>query len=1045
MRIIDIVGIDSFFKGRNYNTRYLHPISVTYDEENNCFINKFFINSETFRNKGYDVEIINNGDDIKSFSCTCPQFINKSTCKHVAAVLYNYAFDITSHIKIDEFSISNEIMDILNRNKNISSRQVLRKKINYHITLNPEHPITIKLQLGDTRLYMLTASKVSGFLDAINYNETYTFGKSFTYDPNKYYLDETLTKLIDFINLKEEENNNNIYFHNYYENQNPLEVTSRELPTLLNIIKDNFYVENTKINNIIYDLPTEFHLSKKDDIFELKIDDIENYKIYDDCIIYKDVFSLPPEKYKKLLFKFLEYGISSLKIKKSNLDKFKNNVFGSIKDKLLIDDNISEITLPSKPLVNLYFNINKVFSCKIEFNYNGKKVNYFDKYDIYRDNEFEQGIFNELLNDNFKELDSELIIDDQDGYYDFINNRLDYYVKNYNTFIDKNIKNTSFKSNISVSNNFSLGKDNILSYSFNIDGISNDEIDGLFKALKAKKKYYKLKDSSVLKLDENEELEDLNDIIDDLNIDKNELLNDKIIVPKYRALYIDSLKSKKNIHTNNLFNSFIDNFEKYKNVELNLDKKDYNILRDYQLDGIKWLKSIYKCGFGGILADEMGLGKSLQTIMLIKEILKEKKDSKILIVSPTSLVYNWELEFRKFAPKLKFVSVQDNKTKRLEIFNKKDEYNIFITSYGLIRNDNDEYEKMNFELCVIDEAQTIKNYKAQMSREVKKIKANTKIALTGTPIENNLTELWSIFDFIMPGYLNNILVFQDKFKIKEIDKDTKKVLESLQKLIKPFILRRKKKDVLKSLPEKIENNIYIELPNKQKKLYLKVLNDTKKEMDNLINIDGFNKSKLQILSLLTKLRQICIDPQVLYENYDGESIKIEELINIVKENIESGHKILIFSSFKRILERVSEEFNKENITSYMITGTTKVKDRGQLVEKFNKDNTNCFLITLKAGGVGLNLTGADVVIHLDIWWNPAVENQATDRAHRIGQKNKVNVIKLVTKGTIEEKILELQNKKKDLSDNLLDNNLETNSINNLTEKDIKNLLSFTEE
>ena len=366
--------------------------------------------------------------------------------------------------------------------------------------------------------------------------------------------------------------------------------------------------------------------------------------------------------------------------------------------------------------------------------------------------------------------------------------------------------------------------------------------------------------------------------------------------------------------------------------------------------------------------------------------------------------------------------VAENKNKRKEILKNRDNYNIFITSYGLIRNDNDEYEKIDFELCVVDEAQNIKNSLAEMTREVKKIKASCKIALTGTPVENNVCELWSIFDFIMPGYLNSIIKFREIYNIKDVDEEGMKILKNLNYQISPFILRRKKKDVIESLPDKIEKNIYIELPDKQKKLYLKVLKDTRKEIDNVIEEEGFAKARMKILQLLMKLRQICIDPKVMYENYDGERIKIEELIKIVKESIMNEHKILIFSSFKRVLDNVKYEFDKIGISNYMIDGSVSSKERMNLVEAFNTNDTNCFLITLKSGGTGLNLIGADTVIHLDIWWNPQVENQATDRAHRIGQTKNVSVYKLVTKGTIEERIIELQDKKKILSESLIEGN-----------------------
>lgn len=540
------------------------------------------------------------------------------------------------------------------------------------------------------------------------------------------------------------------------------------------------------------------------------------------------------------------------------------------------------------------------------------EVNYFEESEFLRDNEYENEIEKEILDYGFREEKNNFIIDDDEKMYYFIDEVLNTLSEKYEVFTSKKIDSTKILKKVSTTSNFSIGKDGIMSYSFNADGINKDDLSDLFVALKQKKRYYKLKNNNIVDLSANESLEELNTIVSELNLSKEDINSGDVVIPKYRALYIDSLKKNKykNIKTNSLFDDFISNFKKYKDLTINLEKEDENILRDYQKDGVRWLKTIYKCGLGGVLADEMGLGKSIQTIMFIKEILKEKKDAKIIIVVPTSLIYNWEKEFLKFAPNLKYVVVANNKQRRLEVFSKKDEYNIFVTSYGLIKNDKDEYEDMNFELCVVDEAQNIKNYQAQMTREIKKIKANCKIALIGTPVENNVMELWSIFDFIMPGYLNSVIKFREKYNIKDVTEADLKILKLLNYQITPFILRRKKEDVIKSLPEKIENKVYIDLPDKQKKLYLKVLNDTKKEMDEMIRNGGFQKSRMKILQLLTKLRQICIDPNVMYENYDGESIKIEELLRIVNESIENNHKILIFSSFKRVLEMFQESLQK---------------------------------------------------------------------------------------------------------------------------------------
>ena len=597
---------------------------------------------------------------------------------------------------------------------------------------------------------------------------------------------------------------------------------------------------------------------------------------------------------------------------------------------------------------------------------------------------------------------------------------------------------------MNITSAFSIGKDNIMSYKFDLDGLDSSEIVNILSELKNKKKYYKLKSGDLINLEENTGLKELNSLIDSMDLNAKDIKKGHGIIPKYKAIYLDSLKNNYNIiKTNNLFDNLINNFNSYKDAKLDLSTKDKKILRDYQVVGVQWLYNIYKCGFGGVLADEMGLGKSIQLIYFIKEVLKENNDAKILIIAPTSLVYNWSKEFDKFGSELKYKVFAENRGKRQEELSNIDNINILITTYGLIREDKEYYENINFEVIAIDEAQNIKNNMSQMTQIIKSLKGNIKFALTGTPLENSVLELWSIFDFIMPGYLTSSLAFNRKYGIKNIDDDSVKELDNLKKQIRPFILRRKKKDVVKELPDKIENNIYIDLTKEQKKIYLAELEKTKKKMEELLLDGTFNKSRIEILKLLTRLRQICIDPSIIYENYNGGASKIEELIPMIKDIIANGHKILLFSTYKTAIDIVNRELTNNDISCYVIDGSVSSKKRIELVDKFNNDNTNVFLITLKAGGTGLNLTSADVVIHLDLWWNPQAENQATDRAHRIGQKNTVEVIKLICKGTIEERILELQNKKKFLSDSLIEgDDVDKNIISKLTAKDIKILLSM---
>jgi len=792
-------------------------------------------------------------------------------------------------------------------------------------------------------------------------------------------------------------------------------------------------------------------LDYRDDVYRLFINDIENYIFLDGefrYILYNHYLYVIPNDYISIIKGLRDNSIDEIMFKKDKLDIFKDGLLQNVKDNINISDNISDIIIAGTPFVSLYFDLNNDnINCDVRFDYNGHIINFFDNNDnIVRDRSFEEEVIENLYSYNFVVDKNKFLLTDIDDIGYFFSQGLSKLSELYTIFTSKKMDNVNVLNKSTVKSNFSIGTDGIMSYNFETDNIDLNELGSVLSSLRKNKRYYRLKNGNIIDFDNNEDIQELNNIFYDLDISNKDISDGNVIVPKYRALYIDSLRKTKykSIKTDNSFDKFISNFNKYKDIKIDFDDYDKTILRDYQSDGVKWLYTLYKCDLGGILADEMGLGKSLQVICFIKQILKEKKDAKIMIVCPTSLVYNWKKEFDKFGSELKYVTVADNKQKRLEVMKNMNNYNIFITSYGLVRNDNDEYEKIDFELCVIDEAQAIKNYQAGMTREIKKIKARTKIALTGTPLENSVLELWSIFDFIMPGYLNSVVKFRENYGIKDVDEDSLNKLSTLNYQIKPFILRRKKNDVSKDLPDKIENNIYLDLPDIQKALYVNVLKESEKEFNELVQTEGFKKARFKILQLLMKLRQICVDPHILYDNYNGESIKMDKLLETVNDYVRDGHKILIFSSFKMVIDRVKDMFDNNGISNYMIAGDVKSKTRMELVDKFNSDDTNCFLITLKSGGTGLNLTSADVVIHLDIWWNPQVENQATDRAHRIGQTKKVSVIRFITKGTIEEKIIELQNKKKVLSDNLIEGKDNSEVLSSLNEKEIKSLLSYGE-
>lgn len=1030
--IKEFVGYDSYSKGKNipsYHVRYVGNVNIGKTKEHHFRV------ASQHTNTSYAVYIDVLDNKLVGMHCSCPQFSKEDTCKHVAAALLkhyedmmevvnNYSLNILQEFSEEEFNKPKEILK-------------LELEIEFIKT-----DIKFKVKIGTNKTYTITQNKVYNFIAAYKNNTTYTFGKGFTYDPKTQVFSLEDKKIFDYLF-------NHEYKSYYYYYSDPLEVNEREFAGLIPLLKNKeFQISDLGIvKNITTLQPKIFNLDYKDREYNLYMNTKGYYVLDSDCkYLYHDqIMYLIDEKVNKLIKRLVSENLTTITFKEEELPLFKKGLLRVIKDNVNINDSVRNIVIPKEVKAELYFDLYEDYiACQVKFNYDGKIVLDNDL-SVVHDVVYEQSVYQSLEEYNFRKNNQGFILREIDAIGEFLEYGLLKISEKYVTFTSEKLKRTNLIKKSRVESSFGIGKEGILSYEFSVADVSSKEIGIILDSLKAKKKYYKLKSGEILKLTDNKELEELGSVIEDLELSKKDLEDSRIEIPKYKAFYLDNLRNSKyhNIKTNSLFDEFITNFLKYKDTEIMLSKQDNELLRGYQKDGVKWLYTIYKCDLGGILADEMGLGKSFQTICFLKQVLKEKKDAKVLIVCPTSLCYNWQIEFEKYGEGINYVVLAENKKQRELIFANKDNYQVFITSYGLVRNDFSKYEEIAFEVCIIDEAQTIKNYQADMTKCVKKINAKTKIALSGTPLENSVLELWSIFDFIMPGYLSSIMKFKEKYQVKDVSEKSLSILKNLNYQIKPFILRRLKKDVIKDLPEKLENVVYLELPEVQKAIYQKEVRDTKEKMDKLIQEKGYKVAQFEILKLLLRLREVCIDPGMLYDAYQEDVVKYDYLLDIVNSYIRDNHKILIFSTFKRVINKVKKMFDEHSISSYVIDGTVKGKTRVELVDAFNKDKTNCFLITLKAGGTGLNLTAADIVIHLDIWWNPQVENQATDRAHRIGQTKNVTVVKLVTKGTIEEKILELQQKKKIVADNVMEGH--SNAVlSKLSEKDIRDLLTIND-
>lgn len=573
-----------------------------------------------------------------------------------------------------------------------------------------------------------------------------------------------------------------------------------------------------------------------------------------------------------------------------------------------------------------------------------------------------------------------------------------------------------------------------------------DELAALLNSYKKRRKFHRLKSGAYLNMQEMDlhQFEQLNMLAGDLGISSKELTSGHAEVALSRAFYLDRVLGEECKSAS--FTQFLDKFHQLRETAFPLPPSLEGILRPYQVEGFQWLSLLAASGFAGILADEMGLGKTLQIIAwLLSQKTAIRESNPALIVCPASVVYNWVAEIQRFAPELAVQALAGSKAERSAA--RKEHADVYVISYDSARLDIEGLRQYPWFALILDEAHYIKNQSAKITQALKQLKAVHKFALTGTPMENRPSELYSLFAFLMPGYLGSYMSFRERFELSILGGDPE-AIQRLHALVSPFILRRLKADVLTELPDKLESIIRTPLTTEQRKLYdaeeqhirteLALQIAESKQRRHQRNTGARNHS-VEILAELTKLRQICCDPGLLFENYTGGAAKIDAIMDVIASAQDSGEKVLLFSQFTSFLSVLETRLMKEHISYFVLTGATPKARRLELCNAFNTDNTPVFLISLKAGGVGLNLTGASVVIHADPWWNASAQNQATDRAHRIGQERAVTVYKIIAAGTIEERIVKLQEKKLSLADSLIGG--ESLSLTKLSDEELLALLS----
>ena len=754
----------------------------------------------------------------------------------------------------------------------------------------------------------------------------------------------------------------------------------------------------------------------------------------------------------KLLNIYRENYTPSIRFKREDLPNFCSLIYPKLKKQISlkkVDETLIKKYVPQELFVKVYldYDDNNFIIADIKFVYGDKEFNplSINNVSIARDIAKENEYLDIFVNTGFMldQKNCRLILANEDKIYNFLSDEIEIYMQKFEILATDNFKKREIhKPRIS-----SIGvrlENNLLKVDFSNLNFDIQEIRDIMKDYVLKKKFHRLKDGSYLALEENETINFISSLIEDEEIKYSEIQSGIIELPISRSMYLDQILQKLNtVATKNDEYKKLINQVSNKEIEnkMKIPKGLKADLRNYQITGFKWLKTLDDYKFGGILADDMGLGKTVQLLAIIQSYLEEKRNPQpSMVVCPSSLSLNWKNEINKFAPTIKTLVIHGSAEERKKQIQEIANYNVVITSYDLLKRDIEDYKQADygFKYIIADEAQYIKNNNTQNARAIKEIKSETRFALTGTPIENSLSELWSIFDFIMPGYLYSYRKFKELYEMPIVRDGDGWAIRKLKMLIEPFILRRTKEEVLTELPDKTISILNNEMQEEQLKIYMSYMAEAKKEVKEEIKTNGFEKSQIRILALLMRLRQICCHPSLFISNYKGESSKLNQCIELIKDAIASGHKILLFSGYSSMLELIEEELKKENVQYFKLTGQTKVGDRIKLVDEFNSnEDIKVFLISLKAGGTGLNLIGADMVIHYDPWWNLSAENQATDRTYRIGQKKNVQVYKLITKDSIEERIYELQEKKANLAKTML--STETTFVNKLTKDDILKL------
>ncbi len=1059
---------------------------VDYENPNN-----FEISAEVEGNYDYyNTRIKVEDAELQIAECECQDYFNRyAACKHIAATLIKF-MQTKYWDKYDEphkkhntnrFTTFRKIVtDLYNEEmQEINTEELEQLPEDKKIKIEPriifdrfDSKLKLELKIGNSRMYKI--KDLSEFYTRMTRNEFYKYGEKLEFVHTRENFTEKSKPLLDFVlryaeMLKYAENGNKYTYYGNTLNNTRITLGESTIDEAFDILKNKKVLTDndrtsTQLELIENNPDIVFELIKNNDrTYEIKPNKelfavhIYNGKKYTYISENSKLYRCTNEYTNttiKLMKIFKESYITELDLSQEDLKDLYSiimpRVGNCIKLKNINEEEIEQYK-PKNLGVKVYldFDENDYIIADVKFCYGDEEFNPLEKNIKIKNTRnmlLENKSLNILRRTGFM-VDMQnlrFILPENDRIYNFLSNDIELYMKKFEVLATENFKSKEIRKpkigtiGVKVENN-------LLSIDLKKLNVNIDELKDIMQKYQLKKKYHRLKDGSFLNLDENEDIEFLDKIVRGMDLEYEDLEKENILLPVNRSLYLNELLQRENninISKNGEFQKIVNDLEQDNiNEEIRIPIEMENILRDYQKTGFKWLKVLDSYHFGGILADDMGLGKTLQVLSILLEYKESDEESRTsIVICPSSLTLNWLNEARKFVPDLKACVIKGSAKEREQIINNLEKYDLIITSYDSLKRDINIYKEKNynFRYIIADEAQYMKNSTTQNAKAIKALNGTTRYALTGTPIENSLAELWSIFDFVMPGYLFGYKKFKSLYEVPIVKDNDEKAMARLKMLIAPFILRRNKKEVLTELPEKTITVLNNQMNEEQEKVYLSYLAQAKQEVADEININGFEKSQFKILATLTRLRQICCHPSLFIKDYKDESSKLNQCIEILSDAIEAGHKILLFSGYTSMFEIIEKELKKQNIKYFKLTGSTKVDERINLVDEFNSNpEIKVFLISLKAGGTGLNLTGADMVIHYDPWWNQSAENQATDRAYRIGQKNNVQVYKLITSNSIEEKIYELQNKKAELIDNMLDT--KTSFVNKLSRDEIMSL------